>query len=89
MGKSTVNGPFSMAMLVYQRVIVLRDPAVPSERKWDWGIMYYSLEGDLYLLRQWPWIQRECNRWLICDSYVSVILVSDILSGYIISLTYL
>ena len=23
-----------------------RDPAVPSERKWDWGIIYYSLEGD-------------------------------------------
>jgi len=21
------------------------DPAVPSERKWDWGIIYYNLEG--------------------------------------------
>ena len=21
------------------------DPAVPSKRKWDWGIVYYNLEG--------------------------------------------
>jgi hypothetical protein len=21
------------------------DPVVPSERKWDWGIIYYNLEG--------------------------------------------
>ena len=28
-------------------------------RKWDWGIIYYNLEGFLYLLRQWPWIHRE------------------------------
>ena len=23
-----------------------RDPVVPSERKWDWGIVYYSLQGQ-------------------------------------------
>ena len=30
-----------------------RDPVVPSERQWDWGIIYYNLEGDLYLLSVW------------------------------------
>ena len=36
------------------------DPGtVPSERKWDWGIIYYNLEVFLYLLRQWPWIHRD------------------------------
>ena len=28
------------------------NPAVPSERKWDWGSIYFHPEGDLYLLRQ-------------------------------------
>ena len=37
------------------------DPVVPSERKWDWGIIYSNLEGFLYLLRQWPWIHRASN----------------------------
>ena len=35
------------------------DPVVPSERKWNWGIIYYHLEVFLYFLRQWPWIHRE------------------------------
>ena len=38
---------------------ILMDPAIPSGRKWVWGMIYYPLEGDLYLLRQWPWIHTE------------------------------
>ena len=26
-------------------IIIPMDPAVPSERKWDGGMIYYSLEG--------------------------------------------
>ena len=29
-----------------------RDPAVPAERKWDWGIIYYIVWRVKYLLRQ-------------------------------------
>ena len=38
--------------LLHDQSTIPRDPVVPSARKWDWGIIYYSLEGDLYLLRQ-------------------------------------
>jgi hypothetical protein len=33
------------------------DPAVASERKWDWGRIYYNLEGySIYLLT--PWLEK-------------------------------
>ena len=46
------------------------DPVVPSERKWDWGIIYYNLEGFLYLLTQWPWIHKACEppHWIPMNS---------------------
>ena len=39
------------------------DPVVPSQEVGLGYIIYYNLEGFLYLLRQWPWIHREINRW--------------------------
>ena len=50
-----------MAMLNNQMVSMLpspMDPAVPSERKWDWDMVTRRLYK--YLLRQWPWIHRDC-----------------------------
>ena len=34
-------------MYTYIYIDIPMDPAVavPSERKWDWGIIYYHLEG--------------------------------------------
>ena len=35
-------------------------PAVPSERKYDWGMMMFR--GQPYLLRQWPWIHNDTGQ---------------------------
>ena len=59
--KTSIYKGFSMAMLNNQMVSMLpfpMDPAVPSERKWDWDMVTRGLYK--YLLRQWPWIHRDC-----------------------------
>ena len=37
------------------------DPVVPSQEVGLGYNVYYNLEGWPYLLRQWPWIPRECK----------------------------
>ena len=34
------------------------DPVVPSERKWDWGIIYYNLEAINCTFSDSVWIHR-------------------------------
>ena len=36
-----VWGVFDIIIYIY----IPMDPVVPSERKWDWGIIHYNLEG--------------------------------------------